>query len=199
MDRGCAALKKIFFIRHGATAGNLQRRYIGRTDEPLCAEGTEQVLRLKEQDISVDIIYTSPMIRAQQTAELLFPGRERITVEDLRETDFGIFEGKTADEMSNLSEYQTWVDSMCLDPIPGGDSVSGFKARCCAAFEGILEMLPENSSAAIVTHGGVIMAVLEAYALPKRGFYDYHVQPGSLLCCEYDGTLRIVETKAGNE
>lgn len=192
-------MKKIFFIRHGATAGNLQRRYIGRTDEPLCAEGTEQVLRLKERDISVDIIYTSPMLRARQTAELLFPGREQITVEDLRETDFGIFEGKTADELAGLPEYQHWVDSMCLDPIPGGDSVSGFKARCCNTFEGILEMLPEDSSAAIVTHGGVIMAVLEACALPKRGFYDYHVQPGSMLCCEYDGTLKIVELKAKNE
>ena len=42
-------MNRLILIRHGATAGNLQRRYIGRTDEPLCEAGIQQVLALREQ------------------------------------------------------------------------------------------------------------------------------------------------------
>ena len=180
----------LIFIRHGATAGNLEKRYIGRTDEPLCEAGREQVLKLKEQELKADRIFVSPMLRARQTAELLFPGEQHSIAAGLSETDFGIFEGKTAAELSDSPEYQAWVDSMCLDPIPGGESVADFKKRCCEAFSRVLQTIPDNSSAAFVVHGGVIMAILEEYALPKRGFYDYHIGNGKhILCRAENGAL----------
>ena len=120
----------ILFIRHGATKGNLEKRYIGRTDEPLCDIGISQVLELKKQNFKTDFLYVSPLLRAKQTAELLFPKMPYAVIEDFSETDFGIFEGKTASELSENCEYQSWVDSMCLAPISGGESVSDFKNRC---------------------------------------------------------------------
>ena len=50
----------IFFIRHGATEGNLRRRYIGRTDEPLCEAGIAQVETLRKQGRSVDKLFVQP-------------------------------------------------------------------------------------------------------------------------------------------
>ena len=47
-------MKEIILIRHGATAGNLERRYIGRTDEPLCEQGRLQALWLQQQGLHVD-------------------------------------------------------------------------------------------------------------------------------------------------
>ena len=62
---------KLIFIRHGKTAGNLERRYIGRTDEPLCDEGIAEILGKEYHD--ADIVVASPMKRCVQTAELIYP------------------------------------------------------------------------------------------------------------------------------
>ena len=185
-------MKDLIFIRHGATAGNLQRRYIGRTDEPLCELGLQQAQALGDQHFSVDRLYVSPALRAVQTARLAFPGRPYTAVPELWETDFGDFEGKTAAELSADPRYQAWVDEYCLTPVPGGESVGQFKARCCGAFSDILQSLPEGSTAAFVIHGGCIMAILEAFARPKKDFYSYHISNGAFIRCVCrDGELFI--------
>lgn len=178
-------MKEILFIRHGATAGNLQRRYIGRTDEPLCKLGLKQALSLREEHFAVDRLYVSPAVRTIQTARLVFPEIAYTEVPELWETDFGDFEGKTAEELSNDSRYQEWVDHGCLTPVPNGESIAQFKARCCKAFEEILEQLPADSKTAFVIHGGCIMAILEAFAHPKKDFYSYHISNGSFIRCIY--------------
>ena len=96
----------IFFIRHGATEGNLRRRYIGRTDEPLCEAGIAQVKALQKRRLSVDRLFVSPMLRTRQTADILFPKMHYTVVDGLIETDFGRFEGKSADELSGDPAYQ---------------------------------------------------------------------------------------------
>ena len=174
------------FIRHCATRGNLEKRYIGRTDEPLCDVGIQQALRLRNHNFPSEHIFVSPMKRTLETAKLIFPERKYITEEDFRETDFGIFEGKSATELSENKEYRCWVDSMCLSPIPDGESVTDFKKRCITAFEKIIQALPENSEVSFVVHGGVIMAVLEAFAENKSNFYDYHINNGEFLLCRFE-------------
>ncbi len=181
-------MKRVLFIRHGATAGNLEKRYIGRTDEPLCEIGIAQVNELKKQNWQPDVLFVSPMLRTRQTAELAFPGLEQQIIEDLRETDFGIFEGKTAAELADEPRYQAWVDSLCRAPIPGGEGIDDFKARCCRAFSAAIAPLPEDTTAAFVVHGGVIMSILEAYAQPKRSFYDHHIGNGEWLFCTIQNT-----------
>ena len=182
----------IFFIRHGATEGNLHRRYIGRTDEPICEEGVTQVEALRKRGLSVDKLFVSPLLRTRQTAELLFPQMSYTVVDGFAETDFGRFEGKSADELSGDPAYQAWVDAMCLVPIPEGESVADFKTRCCAAFAETIQTVPDGSRVGFIVHGGVIMAILEAYARPKRDFYAYHIGNGAYLACAYDGeTIQI--------
>ena len=143
----------IFFIRHGATEGNLRRRYIGRTDEPLCEAGIAQVKALQKRELSVDEVFVSPLLRTRQTADILFPKMHYTVVDGLIETDFGRFDGKSADELSGDLAYQAWVDAMCLTPI---------------------------------------MAIMEAYARPKKDFYAYHIGNGECLQGVYDGeTIQI--------
>ena len=64
---------ELLFIRHGATEGNLRRRYIGRTDEPLCEAGIAQVKALQKRGLSVDRLFVSPLLRTRQTAD--FPSK----------------------------------------------------------------------------------------------------------------------------
>lgn len=183
------AMKRLLFIRHGATAGNLEKRYIGRTDEPLCPEGVRQVMALREKLARPDRLYVSPMLRARQTARLLFPDMEATIVEALAETDFGKFEGRTADELAGDGDYRAWLEGMCLGPIPGGESVADFRKRCVAAFVELVEALPDNSCVAFVVHGGVIMAIMEACARPRRDFYAWHIGNGQCLDCLWDGDI----------
>ena len=189
-------MKEILFIRHGATAGNLQRRYIGRTDEPLCELGLKQALSLHEKHFTVDRVYVSPAVRTIQTARLVFPEISYTTVPELWETDFGDFEGKTAEELSDDPRYQAWVDKACLTPVPNGVSTAQFKKRCCKAFAEILEHIPDDSKTAFVIHGGCIMAILEAFASPKKDFYSYHISNGSFVRCVYqEGVLFVKECR----
>ena len=183
-------MKTLYLIRHGATAGNLERRYIGRTDEPLCELGIQQVQAL--EGLHTDVLFVSPMVRTRQTADLLFPGQPQTVIEDLRETDFGILEGKTAGELAENADYQAWVDANCETPIPGGEAVADFKARCVRAFLTAMETVPDGQTAAFVIHGGCIMAILEALAEPKRGFYEYHIPNGAMLRCDFDGSTLIL-------
>lgn len=104
---------ELLFIRHGATAGNLQRRYIGRTDEPLCPAGQAQAETLGALHLQADRLIVSPLLRARQTAVLAFPGQEMSLEPGFAETDFGIFEGKNADELADCPAYRAWVDTGC--------------------------------------------------------------------------------------
>ena len=88
---------KLHLIRHGLTQGNLDGRYIGSgTDLPLCAEGRAQLeeLKAKFQYPDVPLVFCSPMLRAQQTAEVLFPNAKLTILQDLREMNFGKFENR---------------------------------------------------------------------------------------------------------
>lgn len=132
------------------------------------------------------------MLRTRQTADILFPKMHYTVVDGLIETDFGRFEGKSADELSGDPAYQAWVDAMCLTPIPEGESVTDFKTRCCEAFAETIKNVPDGSRVGFVVHGGVIMAIMEAYARPKKDFYAYHIGNGECLQGVYDGeTIQI--------
>lgn len=184
-------MKTALLIRHGATPGNLEKRYIGRTDEPLCPLGVSQAEALHPRLPAPERIYVSPMLRARQTASILFPGRELIPAEDLRETDFGDFEGLTADELSGSADYRAWVDGWCLGPIPGGEAVSDFRERCASAFPRLMEEVPEGETAAFVVHGGVIMAILAALGEPQKDFYEWYLPNCGIWTCRWeDGVLK---------
>ena len=139
---------KFILIRHGMTQGNIERRYIGScTDEDLCAEGIAQ---LKTQPYpGADMVFVSPLKRCIQTAEIVYPGKQLQIVDDLRECDFGEFEGRNYEQLKNNPAYQEWLDSGGEQPFPGGESRKKFSARCVKAFEQIIHDLPEGNHAFI--------------------------------------------------
>ena len=167
---------EVYLLRHGRTAGNREKRYIGgRTDEPLCEEGiTAAEASGRFPDIKT--VYISPMTRARQTAEILFPEAELKVLEGLREMDFGVFEGRSPDEMENDAVYRGWVDNMCEGVCPGGEDLDTFKDRAAAAFLAALEEARTEGAdkLVIVAHGGTIMSVMNRYAFPDRGYYAWY-------------------------
>lgn len=168
---GDKRMRELLFIRHGQTAGNLLKRYVGgRTDEPLCPEGI--ALASRPHDFApVKRVYVSPMLRAVETAQLMFPDAELVPCNGLREMDFGDFEGRSANDMENDTAYRNWVEGMCLAPCPNGESLEIFSSRVNAAFEEILKA--EHDRIVIVAHGGSIMAIMAKYADPPKEYYKW--------------------------
>ena len=186
---------KFLLIRHGKTLSNLERRYIGDPDEPLCNEGLEGVRVLRESgDLPpVTVLMSGPALRCRQTAKLLFPGMD-IGSCPLNEIDFGVFKGKSADDLLHDKDYKVWVETGCISDIPGGDSVTSFKDLCCDIFQHIAEISVPGTTA-LVIHGGNIMAILERFARPSKDFYDYYVPNCGFYLCRYENGVLTVDRK----
>ncbi len=175
---------QIILIRHAQTAGNLLRRYIGSTDEPLSPQGAAAAAAAAPK-FQPKTVYVTPLCRTRQTAEILFPAARQIVVPALREMDFGLFEGRSADEMENDAAYRAWVDGMCLGLCPNGESRDAFCARVRDGFLEVVAPLLENgaSQAVFVVHGGTIMALLSQLAQPKTEYYDGAVSNCQVVSC----------------
>ena len=163
---------KITLLRHGETAGNIKGAYNGRTDDPLSENGRKQA---ENAGIFPEVthVYVSPMLRARQTAEICFPNALQTVIADLREMDFGVFEGRTADEMENDSAYRAWVDNGCKDACPNGESIYSFANRVSTAFAQLME---KGEDAIIVAHGGTIMAILSVFAKEDKDYFQWYVK-----------------------
>ena len=178
------------------TAGNLKKRYIGRTDESLCPEGIVLLESYIQKNIYPEVqrVYVSPMKRCMETAKLIFK-ENFYEVEELRECDFGIFENKNYKELSDCPEYQAWIDSGGTLAFPGGESREAFMARCVDGMELVMEqirqqlayracpkcretedngMIQEPLPVAAVVHGGTIMALLSYYC--GGDYFSYQVK-----------------------
>jgi alpha-ribazole phosphatase len=165
----------IYLLRHGKTQGNLENRYNGRTDDPLCAEGIAEA-EAGEHFPGVPLVYASPLQRAQQTARIFFPDAEIVTVQDLREMDFGDFEGRTAEEMADDAVYRAWVAGGCVDQCPNGEGIPDFARRASKAFAASIQdaMKRRETRIGVTVHGGVIMAVMAAFSgldVPYNAWY----------------------------
>ena len=165
---------KLHLIRHGITAGNLQGLYIGSgTDLPLCDEGRAQLADLKERfDYpQVDTVFSSPLLRAVETANILFPGAaHQFTVHDLREAGFGKFEGRAVQELVKDPEFAQWMDPTSRTVPAGAEDRQMFFNRTSSMLMKMFEYMlrTHTEEAACVTHGGVIMNMLSQHALPFR-------------------------------
>lgn len=180
---------KIWLIRHGMTEGNRHQRYIGVTDEPLCPDG---IATLKKYTYpQVEALFVSPLRRCQETAAILFPEQKMRIIDQLAECDFGDFENKNYKELSNDPRYQAWIDSNGIMAFPGGESKEECAARNLEGFQRAVTVCIREkiSEAAMVVHGGTIMNIMEAYALPKKEFYEWHVDNGCGYLVEVDPLL----------
>ena len=182
----------VYLIRHGQTQGNLERRYIGSTDQPLCLQG-RAALEGKRMP-AVDAVYASPLLRCRETAAVLFPSQTARISEDLRECDFGAFENRTYGELKDDPAYRAWLDTGGASAPPGGESKASQRERTVRAFLDLAARHRAEDSIALVVHGGTIMSLLEALE-ERREFYRWQAPNGGGFRCRWDGERLTVEAK----
>ena len=176
--------KKVILIRHARIAENDAGVYAGRrTDVSLSEAGAMEALAEKERirQLAGDAtVFSGPMKRALETARILFDDRVIEVEDELTEIDFGVFEGRSYDELENDPRFGEWVDSGCMMTLPGGESVSEFCERSICGLHNILHRAGDAESIAIVCHGGNIMAIMselsgEEYFTHKVGNIEGYV------------------------
>ena len=121
---------QLLVIRHGETEWSRSGRHTGRTDVPLTEQGRREAAAAARTltGWSIDRAYTSPLIRARSTAELVRPGGE-LTVDDaLVEWDYGIYEGETTPQTrERIPGWSVWTHE-----IHGGETVDQVGERADA-------------------------------------------------------------------
>lgn len=157
---------KVCLIRHGETAWNEARRYQGRSDVPLNEAGREQARRLANRlaEEPLSAVYASDLVRASETARIIAaPHHLKVRIDaDLRELDFGEWEGLTHEEAVARDGERVaawWEDPLSTAP-PGGESLSAVLARTRNFLARIQAEHGDEETLAVVSHVGPIKALL---------------------------------------
>ena len=160
----------LYIVRHGESTWNSQNKIQGNSDPALSKLGVLQakLLAKRFKRVKIDKIYSSPLLRALQTAQIISKTAKLKVIQkrQLQEVGLGEWEGKTPDEIDRLynNRYQRWLR---LGPtkidIPRGEDIASFRKRAKRVFYAIVKE-NKNKDVLVITHGGIIAAFL-AYLL----------------------------------
>lgn len=157
---------RIYLIRHGESQNNQMDMLSGSQDVPMTERGVEQCKHLSKyfEHIAVDIVYTSNLLRAKQTGQLVFPPphhQKHLIVEnkDFREINYGVYEGFNRKEYDSSTDkiIKLWESKPSEIVFPKGDSVIGHAKNVLKALENIIRY---NKTIAIVSHKTTIRLML---------------------------------------
>ena len=161
-------MTKVYLVRHGETDYNKRGCYYGWTDCSLTVEGIEQskTLRRSFESIQYDVILSSDLKRATETANIINRGsKELITDNRLRELNFGQWEGKNYQEImiQYAEHWNLWVEDWENATPTGGESFSSMYNRTSECMDEILKIY-KDKSIVIVSHNGSLR-IIAAYLL----------------------------------
>ncbi|MDR1376291.1 MAG: histidine phosphatase family protein [Synergistaceae bacterium] len=155
--------RNILLVRHGRTDWNDAHRFQGRTDIPLNATGRAQAEKVAARLAawSVDVIYTSPMTRARETAAAIAErhGKSPVVLDDLAELNFGSWEGRFFEEIEeqNGDRLREWLRDPFFCMPEKAETWDSILARAERVKETVLRSPYER--VVMVSHGGIIRAL----------------------------------------
>jgi probable phosphoglycerate mutase len=199
---------RLYLVRHGETLANREYRYIGTRDEPLSAHGQTQALQLAEAlaGLPIAAVYSGPLQRAYHTA-LPIAARHRLEVQkvdDLRECDFGLWEGLSRAEVLQRSpgdnqRLREWEHNTSVAP-PGGESFEALQQRVCVAVDRLAQA-HANQAIVLVSHVGPIKVLLStALGAPLSSAFRIFLDPATISVVDWQDTthttVRLINSHA---
>ena len=179
---------KLILVRHGQTEMNAQNLYFGKLNPPLNDLGISQAYQAKEKLLNIDYdnIYSSPLERARQTAEICnYLDKDIIFDSNLEEINFGIFEGLTFKEISE--KYPNEVKKMEEDwksyNYITGESPKEMFQRAVS----FLKILDFSKTNLIVAHWGIINCIISYFISGNLdSYWKFKIKNGSIAIFEGD-------------
>ncbi|MEN6390961.1 MAG: alpha-ribazole phosphatase [Syntrophomonas sp.] len=182
----------IIMVRHGQTDWNFEKRYQGHQDIPLNETGRQQArdLALMLLHESIEAIYSSDLVRARETAEIIAaPHSLSINLDSrLREMSFGLWEGQTFTEIFRdyPNEFDEWFRHTSDFVVPGGESVNLLLERFQAFLKDV--SYRHRGTVLLLTHGGVIRSFLfSILGQDPRELWKDGLEPGFMVRLRIEG------------
>jgi alpha-ribazole phosphatase len=173
----------LYMVRHGQTADSRENRFSGSSDPPLTMVGEAMVQAFAEAYASLtwDAIYTSPMLRARQTADPLcrLTGVQATLEDGLKEIDYGEWEGLRQAEVKQRwpEAFDYWADDVASRGTPGGETAFHVAARAMRVVEGI-RARHQGGNVLLVSHKATLRVITCALlGLDVRLFRERIAQP----------------------
>jgi broad specificity phosphatase PhoE len=189
---------RLLLVRHAQPPEEARGRCYGSLDVGLSVRGRRhaQFLGRTLDRIPLAAVYVSPSQRAVETAAPLaaIHGLTAIVDEGLREIDFGDFEGQSYDEIEhNHPElYRQWMETPTLVQFPGGETYTRLRVRALAAMEAI-RARNAGATAAVVSHGGVLRAMLaDCLSMPDEAIFRLDQSYAALSIIDWIDSTPIV-------
>lgn len=187
--RGVAIL-----MRHGETAWNRQGRVMGQNPVELSPDGRAQVEAAARfsRVLKPDLIVTSPLVRARQSAEIMAAGLggvEIIEEPQIAEVRYGKWEGKTYHDLVEDEEYQRYRKAPLEHPTPGGETIGEVQAR---GVEAVMRVINAHHGQRVlfVSHGDIIRTVLCHFmGLELKYFHRIRVDNATLSALQLAGAF----------
>lgn len=189
----------LYLLRHGLTKGNINAQYIGHTDLPLTTSSIESLKSIKKKHHypEVDAVFVSPLKRAIDSADIMFPKNNKIVIDNFIEYNFGEFEGLTAEDLKDNDEFKAWLHGDINSAPPYGESNAEFVQRICESFERVIAgcIAEGQENIAIVSHAGVLMTILSCYGLPEAPMPHWQMDAGYGYKCRITPSLWMQANK----
>lgn len=180
--------KMIWLVRHADTEWSLSGRHTSRTDLPLVPRGEDRARALAPTLAreNFELVLTSPLQRARQTASLTGFGERAVVDENLREWNYGDYEGLTTDQVhARDPSWDLWT-SLC----PNGESIDEVAERCRAVVRR-LESVPGN--VLVFAHGHVFRMLAAMWLdLPEARGRSFALKAASISVLGYEHGNRVV-------
>ena len=177
---------RILLVRHGECAGNREGRFRGRVDFPLNETGLAQARALAGalKSVPLDRIFTSPLLRARQTADCLAEGRDLpVEVrEGFTNVALGPWEGRLKEEIAQECpvEWSLWLHHPERLRLPQGETLGDVARRALSNLEHLVRTYP-GSTFAVVTHRTVLKPLLATcLGMAEPSFWRTHVETASI-------------------
>ena len=185
----------IYFVRHGTTQANIDKIYHGDEDVPLCQEGYRQLEYLARafEDIPLDAVYSSPLIRAVETANAIGAphGLRAVIVPELNERSVGPYQGiPIADLLQNPKTRPLLMHVAPVNPPEGVEKPAHVQARYIKGVRRILSESAGKTVAAAVHGFGLQMYLASVWNIPLESYSRLKMGNASVTRVDYDGEGR---------
>ena len=180
--------QELWLIRHGETEWSAAKRHTGRTDIPLTPMGEHQAAELSQALAGrrFSLVLCSPLRRARQTCELAGYGAVATLADDLLEWDYGIYEGRTTEEMRQ--EDPGW--SIWSTSVPKGESLEQVGRRA----QGVIDQALQAKGDVILFAHAHILRILTAcwLGLPPEAGRLFVLRTASISVLGYERDTRVI-------
>lgn len=193
-------MSKLYLQRHLKSQWNLENKFTGWTDVPLCQEGIESAPKVAEElfGTKIDKVYTSPLIRNRETVSLILKniGKEELPIivdKALDERNYGELQGLNKDEVKKQygeEQVQIWRRGYGVAP-PGGESLKDVYGRTIPFFKKYIEKdLKDGKDILVVASHNSLRAIVKYLEnISDEKIIDLELPFGSLIKYDFDGDV----------